>query len=245
MKNFHTKKSPRRILSTNKNNFALKNLLILEKINETDEMNTSLSTVDTLFNGNTAQPIQRSSPSFVDSEPPSYFEAIGINHNNVIIGPNGLSNDSANTSRLSSFQTNLRLPKVSLETSQDSIFKPTSNRSNNSHYISNNPNQNINRLPIIISQQNVHQNIEIGTSNQYLKPSETYMVWSIFTTLYCVLIGVPALVLSIKVYHYNKQEQFDKAYSRSRIARYLNIAGLFFGIVYIGIAVLTCFIPRR
>ena len=212
-------------------------------------MNTSLSTVDTIFNGNplnTPQTIQRSSPSFVDSEPPSYFEAIGINHNNIVIVSNGLNNESANTSRLSSFQANTPLPKISLEASQDSIFKPTSNRSNISHNISSNPNQNINRLPVIISQQNVHQNIGMESSNhQYLKPSETYMVWSIFTTLYCVLIGVPALVLSIKVYHYNKQEQFDKAYSRSRIARYLNIAGLFFGIVYIGIAAITCFFPRR
>ncbi|CAF0825294.1 unnamed protein product [Brachionus calyciflorus] len=199
-------------------------------------MNTSLSTVDSLFNNQpvNSNPNARSSPSFVDSEPPSYFEAIGINHH---------KSDSTNTSRLSSFQTN-RLPKISLHTAPELNSKQTSSRFNSK---SINNIQNINQRPNIISQQNSHQVFrgESFENDHNLKPSETYMIWSIFTTFYCIFIGLPALVLSIKVYHYNKEEQYQKAYSRSRYARYLNIAGLFVGVIYLGIAILVCLIPIR
>jgi len=77
-----------------------------------------------------------------------------------------------------------------------------------------------------------------------LKPSETYIFWSVFTTIYCVFIGMVALVFSLKVKHYNKVGLFQKANSASKIARNFNIAGLLFGVVYLAIGLLVCFLPR-
>jgi hypothetical protein len=76
------------------------------------------------------------------------------------------------------------------------------------------------------------------------KPSETFFVWSIFTTIYCVFIGLVALVFSIKVHHYNKQGDYENAFASSKLARNFNIAGLFFGVVYMAIGILVCFMPR-
>ena len=76
------------------------------------------------------------------------------------------------------------------------------------------------------------------------KPSESYLIWSIFTTFYCVFIGIAALVLSLRVRHYNQRQEYEKAYERSRLVRNLNIFGLFFGIVYIGILLIACFFPK-
>jgi len=81
------------------------------------------------------------------------------------------------------------------------------------------------------------------TGNNSHKPSETYLVWSIFTTFYCLFIGIIALVFSIKVRHYNKECNFPKAYSASKIARNFNIAGLFFGVIYIAVVLLVCVLP--
>lgn len=75
-------------------------------------------------------------------------------------------------------------------------------------------------------------------------PSETYLVWSIFTTVYCVFIGIIALILSIQIYHYNKQENYQKAFHRSKICRNVNIAGLFIGIIYLSIGIVACLLPR-
>lgn len=208
-------------------------------------MNTSLSTVDTLFNGQCLNGTQtgsvlRSSPSFNDSEPPSYFEAIGINHVNL----NQI--ESPRISNLSSIQ-NSRLPKISLNTAPESGFKKNSGPTDIYINQSLSNTRKINRIPISALQDDIRQfnetenRIEAGIS----KPSETFLFWSIFTTVYCVFIGLPALIFSIKVYHYNKEENYEKAQSRSKIAWYLNLAGLFCGIVYISVVVLILFIPRN
>ncbi|RNA28093.1 hypothetical protein BpHYR1_017565 [Brachionus plicatilis] len=209
-------------------------------------MNTSLSTVDTLFNGQylnvvlQGESVLRSSPSFNDSEPPSYFEAIGINHVNL----NQI--ESVNTSRLPSFR-NDRLPKISLQIAPESRIKQYSRGTSTSIGQSTNHTRGTNRLPVDIFQQNAtqfHEN-ENRVMSEITQPSETYFVWSIFTTFYCVLVGLPALIFSIKVYHYNKEEEYEKAFSRSKIVWYLNLTGLFCGIVYVGIVVLILFVSSN
>lgn len=204
-------------------------------------MNTSLSTVDTLFNGQHLNvnsqgcSFSRSSPSFNDSEPPSYFEAIGINHVNL----NQV--ESSNLSCLSSCQ-NGRIPKISLETAPQSSSKQDSRRPENFSIESANNKRGLNRQPIIIFQQNRGRAGENTSENGRINhPSETYFIWSVLTTFYCVIIGLPALIFSIKVYHHNKEEEYEKAFSRSKVAWCLNLIGLFFGIFYIGIVALILF----
>lgn len=84
----------------------------------------------------------------------------------------------------------------------------------------------------------------LGHTMDTVKPSESYIFWSVFTTIYCVFLGLVALIFSIKVKHYNKEGLFQKAYSASKLARNFNIAGLFFGVVYLAIGLLVCFLPR-
>jgi hypothetical protein len=231
-------------------------------------MNTSLSTVDSLLNILPNQRNQRqdehnldktrTSPSFNnDSEPPSYFEAIGIHPANETTA----SNQNHNSSRLSSLQFQKgpkclsNTPSVCQTSSYISSNKEFSIQESPGCILINNPQHqrhHIIRTPYIYSQSamsssyastpRADRNYIADTSlGSIAKPSETYLVWSIFTTIYCVLIGVVALVLSIKVYHYNKEGNYAKAFSRSRIARNLNIAGLFVGFVYMGIILLICF----
>lgn len=202
-------------------------------------MNTSHSTVDTLFNGQNLNvnsqgcSFSRSSPSFNDSEPPSYFEAIGINHVNL----NQV--ESSNTYSPSSFQ-NGRLTKISL--APQSRSKQDSERINNVKIEAKNNRRGLNRQPILIFQQNSRRVDENSSENRRIdQPSETYLIWSVLTTFYCVIIGLPALIFSIKVYHYNKDEEYEKAFSRSKVAWYLNLIGLFFGILYVGIVALILF----
>ena len=199
----------------------------------------------------------RSSPSFNDSEPPSYFEAIGISHPvhnfNINLNTEGLNPaDSANTSILSSQQTqyrhNGRVVNVKNGNKENSFeLSPSSNYPYpQRHHVIRTHN-----LPSLYQQRyqspsSTSNNLQqTGSLNSVQKPSETYIVWSIFTTVYCVFIGVAALVLSIKVHHYNKQGEYQKAFSRSRIARNLNIAGLFFGFIYMGIGLIACLLPFR
>ena len=211
----------------------------------------------------------RSSPSFNDSEPPSYFEAIGISHPahhfNINLNTDGLTQpypaDSANTSILSAqqstqYQHHGRVVKSkhgnkenlnSVELSPPSSF----NLNQNYPYHQRHHIIRTNNLPSLYQQRyqshsSVNNSMQpTGSVNSIHKPSETYIVWSIFTTVYCVFIGVAALVLSIKVHHYNKQGEYQKAFSRSRIARNLNIAGLFFGFIYMGIGLIACLLPFR
>jgi hypothetical protein len=181
----------------------------------------------------------RESPSFNDSEPPSYFEAIGISHP---VTP--VLNLNTNQEQ--------RMPKLNStkEQAYDCSSSLSSQPNHQRHHVirtqhlqhSNSYGQQNQRCSFSFCSNNTNNSIN---SVNYLKPSETYMVWSIFTTVYCVFIGVVALVLSIKVHRYNKQGDFARAYSRSRIARNINIAGLFFGIIYMGIGVLACFLPIK
>ena len=179
----------------------------------------------------------RASPSFNDSEPPSYFEAIGITHHAI--------NLNTDASALPLQQE--RMPKLNVNKEDVIEYTPNIPHHQRHHVIRT---QN---LPPSLYHQNQRYNFSYCSSNtnnsmnsvNYLKPSETYMVWSIFTTVYCVFIGVVALVLSIKVHHFNKQGDYRRAYSRSKIARNINIAGLFFGIIYMGIGLLACFLPVK
>ena len=176
----------------------------------------------------------RASPSFNDSEPPSYFEAVGIspqpdsvNQQQRIPKLNSTKEQSFECSTSQCQPNHQRHPIIRTQHLQPSLYgQQQQNQRYNFSYCSENTHNSINSV-------------------SYLKPSETYMVWSIFTTVYCVFIGVVALVLSIKVHHYNKQGDFARAYSRSRIARNINIAGLFFGIIYMGIGLLACFLPIK
>ena len=184
----------------------------------------------------------RESPSFNDSEPPSYFEAIGISHPVTPVAT--ILNINTNQEQ--------RMPKLNSTKEQTydcSSSSPSQPNHQRHHVIRTQHLQHSNSY----GQQNQRYNFSFCSNNtnnsmnsvNYLKPSETYMVWSIFTTVYCVFIGVVALVLSIKVHHYNKQGDFARAYSRSRIARNINIAGLFFCIIYMGIGLLACFLPIK
>lgn len=224
----------------------------------------------------------RASPSFLnDSEPPSYFEAVGIIPNGIqVIG---------GSSRLQSLGQRMNQPKPKATSShiyQNHSYASSMNKSismtsqapsplpyqqqqqqpSMSTSISHQPNhqrQHVMRahhLPPIYQQAGnasysysshaLGNNSHVNNSNsstvesQSQKPSETYLIWSIFTTIYCVIIGVPALVLSIQVYHYNKQGEYQKAFNKSKLARNVNFAGLFVGIVYLAIGFLACFLPR-
>ena len=179
----------------------------------------------------------RSSPSFNDSEPPSYFEAIGISHPAAV---------NLNTDIPSSHELH-RMPKAS----SNKEFATTQQPNHQRHHVI----RTQNLQPSLYPSQQARYNFSYCSSNtnntldntasSHQKPSETYMVWSVFTTVYCVFIGVVALVLSIKVHHYNKQGDFRRAYARSKLARNINIAGLFFGFIYMGIGLLACFLPIR
>jgi hypothetical protein len=199
----------------------------------------------------------RYSPSIMnDSEPPSYFDVIGRT-------PSSCLNAAAGTTRLStSTQLNpsMQLPKIVLASSRltsynkDAAENPPIMESPSCHVpppnhrrmhplqmpMSLNPNQ------VCYSNSNLNNTTMMNASTDSIqKPCPTYLIWSIFTTFYCVFIGVPALVLSIKVHHYNKRGFYQKAYTRSKIAKYLNVTGLFFGFIYLGAVGLTFVLPRR
>jgi hypothetical protein len=223
-------------------------------------MNPSLSTVDSLLNilpnplTNTIQRMSginnidnvdinkvRSSPSFNDSEPPSYFEAVRISNNNVLL-ENFPATQQTTTTTVTMRQPNHQLP-VSISSKDFSESNNYASGDNRTTHVFRNFN-----LPSSIYQheENVIQRCSTNPRqvNIECKPSETYLVWSIFTTIYCVFIGIFALVLSIKVRKLNKVGDYKKANRFSRVVWYLNISGLFFGFVYLGIALLTCLLPR-
>lgn len=157
----------------------------------------------------------RSLPSFnSDSEPPSYFEALRIPQQQQ--HPHDLS---------------LTQQQQESDT-KESSFVPSSISQLRHHYI------RTQHLPA-----SVYSNNQANISN-IQKPSETYFVWSVFTTFYCVFIGVAALVLSYQIYTLNKEQNYQKAFTKSKLCRNVNIAGLFVGIVYLIIAILICLLPR-
>ena len=179
----------------------------------------------------------RYSPSMIDSEPPSYFDVIG--------------GGSRKPSILTVTSPSMQLPKVTLSptyTKETQLSYTPNHRRQQA--VSANPRH---QLPRSLNPNQVC--LSSGTEgavrasrvsfDSIQKPCDTYLAWSIFTTVYCIFIGVPALILSIKVYHYNKQSLYQKAYSRSKVAKYLNITGLFFGFVYLGVVLLTFILPRR
>ena len=195
----------------------------------------------------------RSSPSVIsNSEPPSYFEALGITPNSVILNTDG--NSITLQTQLNNNQNLDKPPTIfAKELSYSSETKPSSNQPqiptifyNNiscpyyqRHHVFRNQNvcdSNQNNIPSALRLNSEASNMQ--------KPSETYLVWSIFTTIYCVFVGIFALILSIRVAYFNKQGNFDKAHRRAKIARNFNIAGLFFGIVYMAIGIITCLLPR-
>lgn len=196
----------------------------------------------------------RSSPSFNDSEPPSYFEAIGISHHNQILlntdgNPQYIPKLNTNSSINSNNYTSINYKDISNNQSSPPSF--------NCSMIQHGHQIRTANIPLIYQQSPYPLNESIISNNRFniqnnqsnnnstvQKPSETYIVWSIFTTIYCIFIGIAALVLSIKVYHYNKQGNYQKAYAKSKIARNLNIAGLFFGIIYMGIGIIATLLPR-
>ncbi len=162
----------------------------------------------------------RSSPSFnSDSEPPSYFEALGLPQTHILTTTIGLDSKESNFSQ--------SIPTIFIQNPQHQRH----------HYI------RTEHLPAsVYTNNNNNNNNNMNSSSNILKPSETYLVWSVFTTIYCVILGVIALVLSIQVYHLNKEENYEKAYIKSKLCRNLNVAGLFFGIVYLAIGVLVVLI---
>jgi hypothetical protein len=220
----------------------------------------------------------RYSPSFNDSEPPSYFDVIGAGsgvrnvHRVINFNADGIS--TATPTRLLSTSTQLnspsmQLPKIVLNASPSSRLA-SYNKDDESAITTANPSvlsyvPNHYRQPVLASR--VHHNLpqslnpnqvrysdaQLNNSESQMtqstdsiqKPCQTYLAWSIFTTFYCVFIGIPALVLSIRVSQFNKQGLYQKAYTRSKIAKYLNVTGLFFGFVYLGAVVLTVLLPRR
>ena len=131
----------------------------------------------------------------------------------------------------------LRIPQPQLELtnqevdSKESSFIPNQVRH---HYIRT---QN---LPASIFSN--HNNMTTYLEEQ--KPSETYFVWSTFTTFYCFFVGIIALVLSFQVYYCNQEQNFQKAFSKSKLCRNVNVAGLFCGIIYLTIGIVICLLPR-
>lgn len=213
--------------STNQQTFHNNNNSRFNSFNMSSITSEDPANLDKIF-------IRQSSPSFInDSEPPSYFEAIGIS-----------SNINANADNAQFLQQQQQQQPIKVNSNKDTI-RPNHQR----HHVictqNIQPNLYQNQGYNCSSLSSNNNTMATNDSINYLKPSETYLVWSIFTTVYCVFIGVVALVLSIKVHHYNKQGDFCRAYSRSKIARNINIAGLFFGIIYMGIGLLACFLPIK
>ena len=167
----------------------------------------------------------RSSPSFNDSEPPSYFEVISTIPTTMAMAP------------VTMRQQNRPLSISSKYLSENDNNNNTSTFRQATVIYQHDGEPNVPNAPVVV-------NGDVDCIDCCSKPSETYMVWSIFTTIYCVFIGIFALFISFRVRNYNKRGNFKEAYALSRIVWYLNIAGLFFGIVYLAIALLTCLLPR-
>jgi hypothetical protein len=197
---------------------------------------------------------QQRLPSFQDSEPPSYFDVIGCRNFSTTSSTNQHMNNNES----------INLPKIVLHTASSRLTSHNNNNSTKEQQQTTNPSTvsyapnhrrmhvlRSHNLPASIVNQNprYYSNSNLNGINNsscsIQKPCETYLAWSIFTTVYCVLVGLPALIFSIKVHHLNKQGEYDKAFSRSKIAKYLNVTGLFFGFVYMGIVLFTCFATQR
>ncbi len=197
------------------------NINIQLQARETNHNNTSILDDKTI----------RSSPS-LDSEPPSYFEALHFEG-----FPQHINTLDINLNKESSFN----LPPYPMNSSPPPLHHYNRNHNHQRHHYIRTEN-----LPASIycqNSSNSHRFQFHNTTNSNLKPSETYLFWSIFTTIYCVFIGVVALVLSIQVYHYNKKANYQRAHTKSKLCRNFNIAGLFFGIVYLTIGIVACLVP--
>lgn len=187
----------------------------------------------------------RYSPSFNDSEPPSYLEAIGArNNNSQLISP-------TSRGRQDSFQ----LPKIVLGGSSRLTKQPSTSSSIVSCQpvvINSEPNHRrqpafrMYQTPLSVQSNRYSSDSDFSrvessatgsdcSTSSIQKPYSTYLVWSVITTLYCILLGLPALVVSIKVGKYNKKGMYEKAQKSSKLAKALNIAGLFSILLYISI----------
>ena len=76
----------------------------------------------------------------------------------------------------------------------------------------------------------------------YEEPKD-YLLWSIFTTVYCFFIGVIALLVSLRVKHLNSKGRYDASFNQSKIARNLNICAVFFGFILATISLFLFFFP--
>ena len=205
----------------------------------------SSSTFTSILNSNDDTDKIRASPSFIsDSEPPSYFEAVGIAQQINFSTYGGASDINSHGAHKQQRMNNSKKGEVSYSSHKETPIQTTG--PSTQHYPNHQRHHIIrtrNLEPNNVSNYHGSYNSNSDSIESVLKPSETFMVWSIFTTIYCVFIGIVALIFSIKVHHYNKQGDYEKAYSRSRLAKYFNIAGLFVGIVYMAIGALICFLP--
>lgn len=204
----------------------------VESVEDSNNISIQLQTREANPNSNTSimdDKTIRSSPS-LDSEPPSYFEALHFEG-----FPQHMNNLDADVNKESSFN----LPPYPIHSSPRHHHHY--NHNHQRHHCIQTEN-----LPASIychNSSNHHRFQRHNTTNSNLKPSETYLFWSIFTTIYCVFIGVIALVLSIQVYHCNKEANYQKAHTKSKLCRNFNIAGLFFGIVYLTVGIVACLVP--
>jgi hypothetical protein len=77
----------------------------------------------------------------------------------------------------------------------------------------------------------------------YEKPND-YLAWSIFTALYCIFIGVIALSVSLTIRRLNAKGKYQLAYTKSMLARNLNMCAVFFGFIYVTAGLLLFFVRR-
>jgi hypothetical protein len=90
--------------------------------------------------------------------------------------------------------------------------------------------------------QNSHSTLNQSSIAIHREPND-YLLWSIITSIYCIFIGLTAIIFSLKIKELNANGRYDLSYKQSKIVRNLNLSAILFGFLYISIALLFYFYP--
>jgi hypothetical protein len=83
-----------------------------------------------------------------------------------------------------------------------------------------------------------------NNNNMTYEQPKDYLAWSIFTAFYCIIIGIIAINLSLKIRQLNTNGKYQLAYTKSMLARNLNMCAVFVGFLYVTAAFLLFFVRR-
>lgn len=92
--------------------------------------------------------------------------------------------------------------------------------------------------------QSVNSQLTLNRGNMgIIKKPNDYLIWSIITSIYCIFIGITAIIFSLRIRELNANGRYDLSYKQSLIVRNLNLSAIFFGFLYISAAFLFYFYP--